>query len=107
MVVDRDRKRPLCLILTDNVGVQELADLARLGQLIETELGRFGQFLFDDLVAEVDALVADVHAGASDQLLDLLLALSAERALEQVASIAYTGHPTTVPSSTCIDVYVH
>src|SRR5690606_23090462 len=50
----------------------------------------------DDLVAQVDALVADVHAGSGDQLLDLLLALPAEGALEQVAALTHTCH-STVP----------
>src|SRR5262249_41823950 len=36
--------------------------------------------LLDDLLAQVDALVADVHALAGDQLADLLLALAAEAA---------------------------
>jgi hypothetical protein len=94
VVVDGDRQGPLGLVLADHVGVEELADLAGLGQLVEAELGVLRQFLFDDLVAEIDALVADVDTGPSDQLLDLLLALSAERTLEQVATVTYTRHPT-------------
>ena len=50
-------------LLTDDVVVQELVDLTGLGQLVELELGGLRQLLFDDLVAEVDALVADVDAG--------------------------------------------
>jgi hypothetical protein len=34
------------------------------------------QFLLDDLVAQVDALVADIDPGASDEGLDYLLRLS-------------------------------
>ena len=48
--------------------------------------------LFDDLVAQLDALVADVDAGAGDQLLHLLLALAAERALEQVGALTDACH---------------
>src|SRR5260370_4848284 len=40
------------------------------------------------------ALVADVRARPGDQLLDLLLALPAERARQKVSRI---GHPPTVP----------
>jgi len=43
-------------------------------------LGGSGQLLIDDLVAEIDALVADIDAGPGNQLLDLTLALSAEAA---------------------------
>jgi hypothetical protein len=49
-------------------------DLARLGQVLQFDgAGRRGQLLIDDLVAEVDALVADVDARSGDQLLDLAL----------------------------------
>jgi hypothetical protein len=41
-------------------------DFARLRQVLELEDGRRRQLLVDDLVAEVDALVADVNAGPSD-----------------------------------------
>jgi hypothetical protein len=48
-------------------------DLGRLRQALELEARGRGQLLVDDLVAEIDALVADVDAGARDQLLDLAL----------------------------------
>src|SRR5262249_16073328 len=49
--------------------------------------------LGDDGVAEVDALVADVDGRAGDQLADLVLALSAERADEVAAPIVTVfGH---------------
>ena len=53
--------------------LQELEDVARLGKFTEAHFGVFGEFFFDDLVAQVDALVADVDARARDQLLDLFL----------------------------------
>ena len=84
VVVDRDRQDLLGGVLTDHVLVQEPVDLLRLGELVQAELGGLGELLLDDLVAEIDALVADVHAGAGDELLDLLLALPAERALQQI-----------------------
>jgi len=39
-------------------------------------------FFGNDLVAQIDALVADRHAGTGNELFDLLLALSAKRAGE-------------------------
>jgi hypothetical protein len=78
-------------LLADDVVVQEVVDLTGLGELLELQLGCLGQLLLDDLVAQVDALVADVHAGAGDQLLDLLLRLPAERALQQVR-VSEFGH---------------
>ena len=97
VVVDGDREGLLGLVLTDDVAVEEVVDLARLRQLVEAELAGLGELLLDDLVAQVDALVADVDARAGDQLLDLLLALSAEGALEQVAGLADSCHERFVP----------
>ncbi len=92
VVVDRDREGLLGPLLADHVGVEELEDLAGLGQLLEADLTALAELFLDDLVAEVDALVTDVDAGTGDELLDLLLALPAERALQQVASVTDTCH---------------
>jgi hypothetical protein len=88
VVVDGDRERLLGGLLADDVLLQDLVDLARLGQVLELDrAGRLGQLLVDDLVAEVDALVADVDAGAGDQLLDLALRLAAEAAEELLVRV--------------------
>jgi len=70
VVVDRDGQDPLRILLADDVVVQELVDLFGLGQLVEAQLGGLVELLLDDLVAEIDALVADVDPGAGDELLD-------------------------------------
>src|SRR5262249_36108279 len=44
--------------------------------------------LADDVVAELDALVAHIDGGAGDELADLMLALAAERAIQQLAVFA-------------------
>ena len=98
MVVDGNRQRLLGGILPDHVAVEELVDLAWLGELFEPELAALRQLLLDDLVAEIDALVTDVDAGTSDQLLDLLLALSAEGTLQQVAALSDARHTASYPT---------
>ena len=92
MVVHRDGKNPLGLFLTNDVVVQEFKDLDWLGKFLERQLAGFGKFLFDDFVAQVDALVADVDTRTSDQFLDLLLGLPAKRALQKFATISELGH---------------
>ena len=52
----------------------------------------FGETLLDDLVAQLDALVADVDAGPGNELLHLLLALSTEGTLEQISTFPDAGH---------------
>lgn len=78
VVVDGDRQGLLGGVLADDIAVQELVDLPRFGELLPPHLGGLGELLLDDFVAEVNALVADVHTRSRDELLHLLLALPAE-----------------------------
>ncbi len=68
-------------------------DLRRLGQVFDIEDLGWGQLLINDLVAEVNALITDVDARPSDQLLDLPLRLPAERAKELLVCLGGLGHP--------------
>src|SRR5690606_13427126 len=91
MVVDRDRERALGALLPDDVLVEHLEDLARLGQRTARRLRLLLELLADDVVAQLDAFVADEHARARDQLADLVLALPAERAVEDLGAVAGTA----------------
>ena len=54
--------------------------------------------LADDVHAELDALVANEHRRARDELADLVLALAAERAVEGVLGVAVGfAHSDLVP----------
>ena len=70
------------MLLTDHVVIQEIEDLPGLGQILEANLRRLRELLFDDVVAQLDALVTDVDAGSGYQFFDLLLRLAAEAALD-------------------------
>ena len=96
VVVDGDRERPLRLVLRDDVVVEALVDLLRAGQRVEVEMRGSRQLLVDDLVTEVDALVADVDARACDELLDLTLALAAEGAQKLLVTIGRPRHPVSL-----------
>src|SRR5690606_5620643 len=92
-----DGQRPLGRLLPDNVLLEEVEDLPGLGQLDHADLGGLGELLLDDLVAQLDALVTDVDARPGDELLDLLLALAAERALEKVGAVPDPCHGAPLP----------
>jgi hypothetical protein len=80
VVVDRDRQEPLGPLLADHVLVQDVLDLRR-GRDLGDGLGDLTLLVLrQDLVAEGDALVADVHGRAGDELPDRVLGLPAERA---------------------------
>src|SRR6185312_13928613 len=92
VVVDRYGERALRLLLADDVLVEDAVDLARLGEVLDVERRRGGELLVDDLVAEIDALVADVDPGPRDQLLDLSLGLAAEAAEQLFVRVGGTSH---------------
>jgi hypothetical protein len=89
VVVDRHRERPLRALLAHHVLVEDIVDLLRLWQVLELESRGSGELLVDDLVAEVDALVADVDTRSRDELLDLTLRLAAEGAEELLVGVGW------------------
>ena len=89
VIVDSDGQLLLGPLLSDDVLIEELLDLFRLGKgagafqrtrLILAVLG-------DDVQADVDAFVADVDRGTGDQLLDVALRLVAEAATEDITAV--------------------
>src|SRR3989440_254659 len=94
VVVDGDGEDLLGALLADHVLVEDVLDLGGLGQRADLPRLLLFPLLGDDVVAELDALVADVDGGARDQLADVVLALAAERALQgSVAFARATRHP--------------
>ncbi len=87
VVVDRDGQRLLRALLADDVLVQDLLDLVRLRELVPRPLGAVFQLFPNDVVAELDALVAHEHRRTGDQLADLVLALSTEGAVQEFAVV--------------------
>ena len=105
VVVDGDRHHFLCRVLADHLFIQETLDLlwfgdrgqgwsrsssfvgsrtrfAALFRSVSSIALAVHQFFIQDLVAEIDALIADVNARSGNQLAHLVLRFAAERALE-------------------------
>src|SRR2546428_816316 len=92
MVVDRDGEGLLRPLLADHVLVQHLLDLGRGGDLRDG-LGDLALLVLrQDLVAEGDALIANVDRRTGNELPDRVLRLAAERAAE----VLIVGHRALV-----------
>src|SRR5262245_33508044 len=93
VVVDGHRQDLLRPLLVDHVLILDGLDLRRLRQAPDLATALLLPLLRDDVVAELDALVADVDRWSRDQLANVVLALPAERALQN-ASVRLTrsGH---------------
>src|SRR5690606_31170513 len=95
VVVHRHRQRLLGRFLADYVLVEDLLDFLRPGYVAELDVDFVVHLFLDDLVAQLDALVANVDARPGDELLDLLLPLAAEGALELALFVAEFEHRIT------------
>ncbi len=96
VVVDRHCQLLLRLLLADDVLVEEAVDLVGRGQ---RRTGRPSLALLvvgDDVVADIDTLVADEDGRAGDELPDVVLVLVAERATEDLGAFALALHGQTL-----------
>src|SRR5688572_15879442 len=92
MLVDGDRKTLLRFVLSDDVFVEKDLDVLRLWKC-RAGSSRFRLFVvIDDLVTDINALVANIDAGAGDQLFDVVLRLTAKRAAEEFFGSAELSH---------------
>src|SRR6266850_5167796 len=94
VVVHRDRQDLLGELLPDHVLVQYPADFPWRRQVGFGGLAALvrGAFLADNVVAQLDTLVADEHRRSGDQLPHLVLALAAEGAVEKFFAAGLFGH---------------
>src|SRR5262249_29675370 len=88
LIMDRDREHLLGVILTDDIVVKNFAYFLRGRNAVARLHHRGLVLLVDDVHAQFDALVADEHGRAGDELAHLVLALAAERAVERILGIA-------------------
>src|SRR3990172_4544790 len=106
MVVHRHREDLLRVGLADDVFVEDLVDFARRGKFLLRLRGvlLFLDFFADDVVAELDALVAHEHRRAGNQLAHLMLALAAEGAIQQLLALAVTPARMIIVSHSLYDL---
>jgi hypothetical protein len=88
MVVNRDRQHLLRMVLADDVIIENLVDFLRCRNAVTGFAPSGFGLLADDIFAQLNALIADVHRRPRDELADLVLALPAERAIERILRIA-------------------
>src|SRR6202051_3394462 len=86
--MDRDREYLLGVVLTDDIVVEDLADLLRGRNLVARFRQRGLVLLADDVHAKLDAFVTNEDGRPGNELAHLVLALAAERAVERVLRIA-------------------
>src|SRR5262245_47649254 len=87
VIMDRDREHLLGVILTDDIVVKNFAYLLGGRDAVARLHQRGFILLADDVHAQFDALVANEHGRAGDELAHLVLALAAERAVERILGI--------------------
>jgi hypothetical protein len=95
VVVDSHSQRSLGWLLADDIFLQEVEDLAGLRKLEAAKISYFRKFFLNDLVAKLNAFIADIDTGPGNELAHLLLALSAERTLQQIGALANPSHMET------------
>src|SRR5574341_911206 len=89
MLVDSHREPLLGFVLPDHVLVQEGFNFPGLRQR-RTRSYRLGLLIVaDDLVADVDAFIANVDGGTGNELLHLVLRFAAERTTQCVVTSSY------------------
>jgi hypothetical protein len=88
VVVYGDGELLLSGFLPDHVLVEELLDLKRFGDLVGRPGRRLDLVVFQDGVANGDALIADIRprvvAGRGDELTNYVLALMAKRTAQSI-----------------------
>ncbi|CBE69230.1 protein of unknown function [Candidatus Methylomirabilis oxygeniifera] len=92
VVVNGNRKALFGPVLTDDILVQDRFNLGRFGEFAQTLPFFFLPFLRDDVVAQLDTLIADVDRGTGDQLPDVILTFSAKGASEFPPAFYRFGH---------------
>ena len=99
MVVNGNRQDLFGLVLADHVVVQGLLDFVRSRQVVARLVGPFIELFADDVVAQLDTLIADKNRRAGDQFPDFMLALAAKGTIQQFTFVFAACFVAHAPSS--------
>ena len=91
MVVDSHREHAFGLVLTNNVVIQDFANVTRGGDTVSGFDQTGLMFFTDDVHAKFDAFITNEYGWSGNQLADLVLAFSAERTVQRVLGITARG----------------
>src|SRR5699024_231529 len=96
VVICRYGQDTLGRVLSNDIFIQKSRDFRRSRKLLLFTFsgGSLGctKFFFNDFIAELNALITNVHTATGEQLLNLLLALATEGTLKQVSAFLHTCH---------------
>src|SRR5690554_3265020 len=113
VIVDCYRKHRFGTILANHIVIESAANFAGNGQTLLVTLGLgIENFLTNDVVTQIDTLVADIHGRAGYQPAHFVLVFATERAVKQFAAFVLAfavGHSrtsvTSVAGSATINLY--
>ena len=95
VVVDGDGELLLGPLLADHVLVEELLDFLRRGQRRAGAAVLEAVVVGDDVVADLDALIADEDGRTGDELADVVLVLVAEGAAQDLGLAGFFHHASS------------
>ena len=78
VVINSHRQGLFCLVLPDDVLIQDSADVLRFRDVLQLYLNVLAELLLDNFVTELNTFITDVDARSGHKFPDLFLRLAAE-----------------------------
>jgi hypothetical protein len=101
VVINRHRQDTLGRILADHILIEQGRNFLGRRQFAFDPLAALvaGDFVANDIVAQLDAFITDEHRRPGDQLLHFMLALAAKRAVEKLFGATFLFRHVALPHS--------
>ncbi len=92
VVVNRYRKNPLGLFLTDDVLIKNFLDFFGFGDGLQSLVQSVGKLFFYNLIAQLNTVGTDIHTWTGNELFNVFLRLAAEGTLQLISIVTVLGH---------------